>query len=298
MMGTAIRDGYLDAAGVSLHYVEQGEGEPVVLLHGYTSDIRGQWMDTGVFPALARAYRTIALDARGHGSSDKPHDPSAYGTELGDDVPRLLDHLAIDRAHIVGYSMGAHTVAKLLTRHPERFRTAVLGGACGRRNWTERDQRRVDTEAAEMEQGLPRSAILRLWPDDRPRPTEEELHALAVRQLEGHDRLALAALRRSTPAQVITEAAMRAVTVPTLGIVGTSDPYLADFRRLEQIMPQLGLVTIKGADHVSAPGRAEFRDALIAFLIHQADTASSRTEPPHEPPIPTDQAGRRGNSPG
>ena len=269
-MNTAIRDGYLDAAGVSLHYAEQGEGEPVMLLHGYTSDIRGQWMDTGVFPALARTYRTIALDARGHGSSDKPHDPAAYGAELGDDVPRLLDHLAIDRAHIVGYSMGAHTVAQLLTRHPERFRTAVLGGACGRRNWTKRDQRRVDTEAAEMEQGLPRSAILRLWPDDRPLPTEEELHALAVRQLEGHDRLALAALRRSTPAQVVTETAMRAVTVPTLGIVGTSDPYVEDFLRLEGIMPQLELVTIDGADHATAPGRAEFRDALTAFLARRA----------------------------
>lgn len=277
MSEQSFRVGHFDSAGLPIHYVEQGCGDPVVLLHGYTSDVRAQWVDTGVFPALARTHRVIAFDARGHGSSGKPYDPAAYGIELAEDVPRLMDHLGIERAHIVGYSMGAHTVAQLITRHPERFESAVLGGAAGRRNWTDDDQRRVDLEAAEMERGLPTSAILRLWPRDQPPPSADELRALASRQLEGHDRLALAALRRSTPAQVITDAQLRAVAVPTLGIVGTIDPYLRDFLQLEGIVPHLELVLVHGADHLTTPGRPEFLAALMAFLGRHAPDRDGRT---------------------
>ena len=110
---SAAEDRFFDSAGVRIHYIEQGAGEPVVLIHGYTVDLNEQWIATGVFPALASSYRVIALDARGHGLSDKPHERSAYGPEMGLDIVRLLDHLGIRRAHIVGYSMGAHIVAQL-----------------------------------------------------------------------------------------------------------------------------------------------------------------------------------------
>jgi pimeloyl-ACP methyl ester carboxylesterase len=84
--------------------------------------------------------------------------------------------------------------------------------------------------------------------------------------MAGKDPKALAAVRRSNPDQVVTEAQMRAVTVPTLGIVGTADPYLREFQQLKAAMPQLELVTIEGASHGSAPGRPEFVQALLAFL--------------------------------
>ena len=255
-----------DSAGVKIRYIEAGQGDPVILLHGYTDDIQGQWVRTGIFPALARGYRTIALDARGHGLSGKPHDRSAYGPEMGYDITRLMDHLSITKAHIVGYSMGAHVVAQLLTTRPERFVTATLGGASGRRNWSEEDQKRVDTESAEMDEGLLTSQILRLWPRDQPPPTEAQLRERSAQALAGKDPKALAAVRRSNPDQVVTEAQMRAVTVPVLGIVGTNDPYLKDFERLKAVMPQLELVTIPGASHGTAPGRPEFIAALEAFL--------------------------------
>lgn len=114
----AAEDRFFDSAGVRIRYVEEGRGEPVVLVHGYTSDIEGQWIETGVSPALSRHHRVIAFDARGHGKSGKPHDPRAYGPEMARDVVRLLDHLGIAKAHVVGYSMGAHIVAQLLTLHP------------------------------------------------------------------------------------------------------------------------------------------------------------------------------------
>src|SRR4051794_29727597 len=149
-IANAAEDRFFDSAGIPIHYVEQGAGEPVVLIHGYTVDLNEQWVATGVFPALATSYRTIALDARGHGLSDKPHERSAYGPEMGLDIVRLLDHLGIRRAHIVGYSMGAHIVAQLVTTHPDRFLTLTLGGASGRRNWSADDQHRVDVESVEM----------------------------------------------------------------------------------------------------------------------------------------------------
>jgi pimeloyl-ACP methyl ester carboxylesterase len=272
-LALATDDRYFDAAGVPIRYVEAGVGEPVVLLHGYTSNIEEQWIDSGVFGALARHYRVIAFDARGHGRSGKPHDPAHYGPEMARDVVRLLDHLGIERAHIVGYSMGAHIVAQLLTLSPQRFRTATLGGAAGRRGWSAADERRVEIEAAEMEQGLLTTQILRLMPAGAPRPSEEELKARSAKILAGRDARALAAVRRSNRDQVVTDAQMAAVKVPTLGVVGSEDPYFADFKALAALMPGLELVVVDGATHGSLPARAEFVSTLRAFFERAAERA-------------------------
>jgi len=256
---------FFDSAGVRIHYIEEGRGEPVILVHGYTTDLGQQFVASGIFPALAQRYRTIALDARGHGESGKPHDRAAYGPEMGLDVIRLMDHLGIRRAHIMGYSMGAHIVAQLVTLHPERFATMVLGGASGRRDWSAEDQRRVDIESDEMDEGMLRSQIRRLWPRDQPPPSEEEIRRRSAQQMEGKDNRALAAVRRSNPDQVVTAAQMRAVTVPSLGIVGTADPYLREFEALKAAMPQLELVTIEGANHNTAPRQPAFVQAMLRF---------------------------------
>lgn len=262
----AAEDKYFDSAGVRIRYVEAGSGEPVVLVHGYTTDIEQQFVQTGVFPGLAKGYRTIALDARGHGKSGKPHDPKQYGPQMGLDVVRLLDHLGIPKAHIVGYSMGAHIVAQLVTTNPERFTTMTLGGASGRRNWTEDDERRVRIESAEMDEGMLRSQIVRLWPRDQPPPSDEEVRKRSAERLVGKDPRALAAVRRSNRDQVVSGAQMTAVKVPTLGVVGSADPYLKEFQDLKRLMPQMTLVVIEGASHGSAPGRPEFLRAIEEFL--------------------------------
>lgn len=266
---------FFDSAGVRIRYIEEGWGECVVLVHGYTSDAEAQWAWTGIPQALAARYRVIALDVRGHGRSGKPHAAAQYGPEMGYDILRLLDRLGIARAHIIGYSMGAHIVAQLLTIHPERFLTATLGGAPGRFSWSPEDQQRVDREAAEMEQGLLRSQMLRLWPNGEPPPDEARIRELSAAQLARQDVRALAAVRRSNPAQVVTLAQMAAVTVPTLGLVGTADPYLGSFFELRARMPQLKLVTIENASHGLAPGRPEFAQAILVFL-HAHPAASEK----------------------
>lgn len=260
------RERFFDSDGVTIRYLEAGRGEPVILVHGYNYDTEQQWVEPGVFGALAAAYRAIGFDARGHGKSGKPHERRLYGLEMARDVPRLLDHLGLERAHIVGYSMGGHIVANLLTMHPERFLTATLGGGAGRRNWTEADQRRVEIEADEMEQGLLRTQLLRLWPKDRPPPSDERIRRRSAKSLAGKDVLALAAIRRSNADQVVTDSELAGVAVPTLAIVGADDPYRADLEALKEVMPQLRLVTVPDATHGAAPGKPEFIQALLAFL--------------------------------
>ena len=102
----ALEDKTFDSRGVKIHYIIEGQGEPVILVHGFTASIPVQWGLPGIISKLAKQYQVIALDNRGHGNSDKPHDPDSYGKQMPEDVLRLMDHLKIKKAHVVGYSMG------------------------------------------------------------------------------------------------------------------------------------------------------------------------------------------------
>jgi len=267
LLSLQAQDQFFDSNGVSIRYVEKGQGVPVILVHGYQGSAERAWINRGsAYPALTAKYRVIAMDCRGHGKSGKPHDPKQYGPEMALDIVRLMDHLHIAKAHIVGYSMGAHITAKLLTMHPERFLTATLGGAPGRLGWTAEDDKRAETEASEMEQGINRSMSLRLSPKGAPPPTEAEMKARFERTMVGQDRLALAAVRRSNRDQSVTLEQMGVVRVPLLGIVGSRDPYLDGFQRLKAAAPKMKLVVVEGGSHGTTPETTEFRDTLLAFL--------------------------------
>ena len=275
------QDQFFDSNGVRIRYVEQGSGPPVVLLHGFSGNLDTGWVETGVLPNLATDYRVIAFDSRGHGKSDKPHDPQSYGLQMGQDVVRLLDHLHIARAHIVGHSMGAGITAKLLTTNPDRFLTATLSGSAGRQRWTPEDAAAAEVEAVEFEQGVPfRSVILRNAPTDQPKPTEEQIQAESQRRLARNDRLAMAAIVRSRGEQTVSAAEMAAVQVPTLGIIGSADGNLAAMQQFASVFPTLKVVVIEGATHGGTLGvtrRPEFVDNFRAFTAaHKEASSSSR----------------------
>jgi pimeloyl-ACP methyl ester carboxylesterase len=261
-----VREGRFDAAGVPLRYLEAGRGAAVVLLHSYTGDSERQFVATGCFAAIAARHRVIALDLRGHGKSGKPHDAAAYGPEMALDVVRLLDHLGLDTAHVVGYSLGAHVTAQLLTLAAARVASATLGGAPGRLAWTYADDARVALEADEMEHGLLRAQIARLLPPDEAMPTEDEIRRRSLRYLAGNDLLALAAVRRSNRAQVVSTQAIARADVPLLAVVGSEDPYRAQFDELARAVPSMRMVVIDGATHANAAARPEFVAAVLAFL--------------------------------
>src|SRR5207249_2155515 len=112
----------------AISYTVEGKGEPVVLIHGLYASAQVNWRAPGVIRILATNHQVIAPDVRGHAASGKPEQESAYGVEMAEDIVRLLDHLKIPKAHIVGYSMGGMITMKLLTRHPDRVKSALLGG--------------------------------------------------------------------------------------------------------------------------------------------------------------------------
>jgi pimeloyl-ACP methyl ester carboxylesterase len=277
----AAQDQFFDSNGVRIRYVDQGSGPPVVLIHGFSGSLESGWVETGVLPNLATDYRVIALDCRGFGQSDKPHDPKSYGIEMSQDVVRLLDHLGIPRAHIVGHSMGAGITAQLLTTHPDRFLTATLSGAAGRQQWTPQDAAAAEAEAVEFEQGIPfRSLILRTAPSDQPKPTDEAIQARSQQLLARNDRLAMAAVVRSRGEQTFSAVQMAAVQVPTLGLIGSADANLAAMKQLTSVLPTLKVVVIEGATHSGTLGvtrRPEFVDNFRAFTAgHKQASSSSR----------------------
>ena len=251
----AVEDGkYADFAGVKIHYIDRGKGEAIVLLHGGTSNLES-WVRTGVVDNLSKDFRVIAFDARGAGKSGKPHDPKQYGREQALDVPRLLDALKIQRAHIIGFSLGGSTVAQLLTLHPERFLTAVQVAAAGRSPEAANDPR-IEVEAAEIEKGcISRSRLYRQAPPNA-KPTEEvyRKREAECRANPDFDQRSTAASLRGYKDQTVTLEQMAAVKVPTLGIVGTLDHTLEEMQRLKQARPDMRFVLLEGVSHTGRTG--------------------------------------------
>lgn len=245
---------YLDANGVKIRYIDTGRGEAIVLLHGGTSNLES-WTSRGVVDNLAKDFRVIAFDARGHGKSDSPHDPAAYGRQQALDVVRILDALKIERAHIIGFSLGSSTVAQLLTLHPERFLTGVQVAGAGR-SPKEANNPRIETEAAEIARDcISRSRAMRQAPAGM-KPTEEEIQQriAACRADKSFDPLAVAASLRGYKDQAVTAEQMAAVKVPTMGIVGTLDHTLKDMQELKNIRPAMKLVLLEGVSHTGKTG--------------------------------------------
>jgi pimeloyl-ACP methyl ester carboxylesterase len=263
----AVEDGkYADFGnGIRIHYIDRGKGAPMVLLHGGSSDLTS-WVTPGVVDNLAKDFRVIAYDARGAGRSSKPHDPKQYGRQQALDVPRLLDHLKIDRAHIVGFSLGGSTVAQLLTLHPERFLTATQAAAAGR-SPEEANNPRILKEAAEIEAGcISRSRLFRQAPPNR-KPTEEDYAKAEARcrANKDFDQYSVAASLRGYHDQAVTADQMRAVKVPTLGIVGTLDHTLKDMQLLKSYRPDMKLVLLEGVSHTGPSGMLA-QPALMAEI--------------------------------
>ena len=252
------QDKFFDSQGVRIRYVEQGAGTAIVLIHGDGNTLQS-WIDSGVLPDLAKNYRVIAFDARGSGMSAKPHDVKAYGREMGMDVIRLLDHLRIQKAHVIGYSMGAHITAQLMTMHPGALHYGHARRRCrqmalGRRAERSRGAGSVGGER----ECVSRSQIYRLAPTNAPKPDEEAIKRLSAACMANpnEDRFARAARTRAQKDQLITPAQIARVTVPTLAIVGNLDRYLSDFNELKKMRQDIKLVVIDQATHGGPRGAA------------------------------------------
>lgn len=256
-----------DSNGVRIHYTDQGAGEPVLLIHGFAANADLNWRLTGVLSALASHYRVIALDNRGHGLSDKPHDPEAYGHAFVEDAITLLDHLDIKKAHVVGYSMGAFITTQLMIQYPDRVATAAPCGA----GWVSPKEREAtlrffETLARSLESGGGfRPLIEMLHSGSIGGAIRAPLIDFALSYI--NDELALAAVSRSFhQLQGVKEEDLRSLSLPVLQVVGREDPLRAGVERMARLVPNHELIVIDGADHISTLPHPELKKALLEFL--------------------------------
>jgi len=229
-----------DSNGVQIHYVDKGRGVPVVLLHGFTGSYARHWEAPGVMEALETAgYRVIAMDCRGHGQSGKPLDSSQYGLEMVRDVVRLLDRLHIERAHIVGYSMGGAIANQLLVRYPGRLMTVTLLGA----GWEGEDLEVVTSQMLALAEGFANkdaSWLIRgVTSSGQNGPTDDEVAALNASLFARNDPQVLAAVARGLlPLYEISGDSLRATTLPVLAIIGEHDSGLEAVKRAVELLDQ------------------------------------------------------------
>jgi pimeloyl-ACP methyl ester carboxylesterase len=244
---------YFTHDGFELAFLDKGEGPPVLLIHGFASTHFVNWVSPSWVKTLTEAgYRTIALDNRGHGLSSKSYDAADYTPQkMAGDAAALLDHLGIERAHVMGYSMGARISAFLALQEPARVATVVFGGL-----------------GIGMVEGVggwdPIAAAL--LADDPAQTTDPRGRAFrAFADQTKSDRKALAACI-ATSRELLTEAEIARIAQPTLIAVGTKDDIAGDPDELAGLMPNAQSFRIEGRDHMQSVGDKTFKQRVLEFL--------------------------------
>jgi pimeloyl-ACP methyl ester carboxylesterase len=238
---------------VEIAYLDEGEGEPILLVHGFASTKNVNWVyPTWVSELKKNGRRVIALDNRGHGDSSKLYDPEQYhiGTMAGD-VAALMDHLRIERADIMGYSLGARITAWLAQSQPQRLRSAIFGGL----------------GIGLIEGGGPGETVAKALEapslEDVTDPVGRTFRAFADQTRSDHRALA-ACLRGSRRLMTSDEAA--GIKVPVLIAVGTNDEVAGSAAALGKIIPGAEVLDIPNRDHMRAVGDKVYKTGVLDFL--------------------------------
>lgn len=241
---------------VEIAYHDEGEGDPIVLVHGFASTKNVNWIYPSWVSTLTKAgRRVVALDNRGHGESSKLYDSEEYhiGTMAGD-VRALMDHLDIERADIMGYSLGSRIAAYLATRDPQRLRSVIIAGL----------------GMGLIEGGGPgENVALALEADsidDVKDPVGKTFRAFADQTRS--DRRALAACLRGSRRLMTTDEAAT-IKGPVLIAVGTKDDVAGSPHRLAEVITQAEVLDIPDRDHMRTVGDRVYKDGVLEFLARR-----------------------------
>jgi pimeloyl-ACP methyl ester carboxylesterase len=245
-----------DSDGVEIAYLDEGDGDPVLLVHGFASNTATNWVDTGWVKVLTGAgYRVVSYDNRGHGRSAKLYATEDYSAPLmAEDGRRLLDHLGIERADVIGYSMGARIAAFLGLAHPQRVRSLVFGGLG-------LNMVRGVAGTGPVARALEAESI-----EEVTNPTARTFRAFA--EQTHSDLKALAACIRSSRAPITAED-LQTLKCPVLVVVGELDVIGGSAQALAEIIPGGRAVEIAGRDHMKSVGDRVFKDAVLGFLAER-----------------------------
>jgi pimeloyl-ACP methyl ester carboxylesterase len=239
--------------GVEIAFDDLEEGEPVLLIHGFASNGRVNWVDTGWVRTLTRAgFRVIVIDNRGHGESQKLYDPALYpAAEMAEDARRLLDHLNISRCHVMGYSMGARIAAFLTINHPAYVRDVVFAGLAANLIYGV-------AGGDEIAKGLEAPSLADVV----------DLGAKAFRyfaEATRSDLKALAACIKSSRVK-ITEAMLAGIAAPVLVVAGDQDMVSGEIQPLVDAIPGSAGLSLVNRNHMNAVGDQHYKEAVVAFF--------------------------------
>lgn len=247
---SAAQDESFDSNGVEIHYTVTGDGPPMVVLHGFGGG-QDMWRMFGTVDALAKDFQVITLDVRGHGRSEKPHETERYGLEMVEDVVRLLDHLDLEQAHVVGYSMGGMLALKLATLHPDRVTSVVLGGF-GWYRFGAAGEDLMDRVADSLAAGKGVGPLMEaLTPVGEAPPPPDQIEQMNRMLTQQNDVQALAACARSFRTLEVPEEALLACKVPMICVVGEKDRLKADVDRLIGLREDVEAVFVPGGNHMT-----------------------------------------------
>ena len=240
-----------DSDGLRLHYEVHGpaDGVPIVLVHGFASHYRLNWVGTRWQETLTGAgFRVIGLDCRGHGESEKPHDPAAYATSImAADVRRLLDHLKLESADYLGFSMGSRIGIQCVLDFPERLGRVVLGGV-GIKGALAQAQ----SIARAMRGGVPENPVAKSFYEFAKARPHNDLEALAA---------CIEAISPPLDTKLLAQ-----VKTPLLLVVGGNDELVSGAEDLVELLPTARLVVVPGRDHLGTVPAREFKEATLGFL--------------------------------
>jgi pimeloyl-ACP methyl ester carboxylesterase len=230
---------YTSHHGIRIHYEVEGEGPPLVLQHGFSGNLQ-RWYRAGYVEALKSNYQLILVDMRGHGASDKPHDPAAYTLALQvGDVVAVLDDLEIRNAVLWGYSMGGRIGFGLAKYAPKRVNALIIGGA-------HPYERRIPA-SSRLDGTDPEVFVAAFYKRLKINPTT--LSPTLREELFANDFLALAALQHDEPS---IEEILPTMSMPCLLYASESDPYYPEANRCAQAIPNATFFALQGLDHIAA----------------------------------------------
>jgi len=246
------------SGGVAIAYDVHGAGRPILLIHGFGSSGKVNWIDTGWVETLTGAgFRVITMDNRGHGASRKLYDTSLYyAHQMAEDALALLDHLSIDRCPVMGYSMGARISAFLALAHPERVTCAIFGGMGSSLMSGLDDSEEIITAltAESLDHVTGRTGrMFRIFADHN----KADRAALAACMVNSREPMDIADVRR--------------ISVPVLVAVGANDEMAGSPADLAAILPHGEAFVIERRDHMRATGDPQFKRAALDFLARNPD---------------------------
>jgi pimeloyl-ACP methyl ester carboxylesterase len=250
---------YIGSEGNTIAYREAGSGTPVLLIHGFTVDSEFNWVEPGIFKALAEKYHVFAMDVRGHGKSAKPVECAAYGEHILDDITELIDSKCAGRAHVVGYSMGGEIALAYAVKRPERVYKAVVGG--GGLVTVDDDKYALwELDARRLRAAEPQDKVSEI------RFPGISLPDSVLKSMDANDPAALGAVAEGMLQLALASEELANNDTPMLLLTGEYDEFKYTADRALAIGSNIRMKVLKGCGHMDAIADPGFTRFLLNFL--------------------------------